>query len=228
MTLLNGHLDTETLSAYADGGGELSGDDVARAEGHLSACADCRETLRRVRELVVAAGALPRDLAPPPEAWNVLRDRIAREPRVTDRQPRWWHNGWLASAAAVILVAGTAVVTSTAPKAKAGKLPPAQVVERPTFDIQRSTSNVVLAVDANYAATVDELRRALHAERHSLSPSTIRVLEHAIAVCDAAIAEARAALASDPANAALVDILSAQYERKVDLLQRATKLSHSL
>ena len=58
-----------------------------------------------------------------------------------------------------------------------------------------------------------------------MSPATVRTVERALTVIDSAIAEARAALAADPANAALIDILSAHYERKVDLLQRATELS---
>jgi hypothetical protein len=61
-----------------------------------------------------------------------------------------------------------------------------------------------------------------------LSPATVRVVERSLATIDTAIAEARAALASDPANRSLVEILSANYERKVELLQRATELSSSL
>jgi CHASE3 domain sensor protein len=77
----------------------------------------------------------------------------------------------------------------------------------------------------NYVETVARLREALDGQRGALAPSTARTVDRALAVIDSAIAEARAALASDPANAALVDILSTHYERKVELLQRATELS---
>ena len=60
-----------------------------------------------------------------------------------------------------------------------------------------------------------------------LSPGTVKTLEHSLSVIDAAIAEARAALAADPANQSLVDILAGHYAREVDLLQRATELSTS-
>jgi hypothetical protein len=46
-------------------------------------------------------------------------------------------------------------------------------------------------------------------------------------VIDTAIAEARAALAADPGNQEIAAILAAQYRNKVNLLQRATKLSPS-
>jgi CHASE3 domain sensor protein len=80
-------------------------------------------------------------------------------------------------------------------------------------------------VDMNYVETVASLRETLDSQRGVLAPSTVRTVDRALAVIDSAIAEARAALASDPANSALVDILSAHYERKVELLQRAAELS---
>jgi hypothetical protein len=87
---------------------------------------------------------------------------------------------------------------------------------------------VVRAVEANYAATLVDLRSTLDDQRAMLAPQTVRVVEHSLAVIDTAIAEARAALAADPGSTVLVQILAAQYERKVDLLQRATRLSPSL
>lgn len=130
---------------------------------------------------------------------------------------RWWHNGWLVTAAGIVLVVGTfAIATSNPPRAKARPGMPVPVLP-----------SAVRAVDNNYAATVAELREALEGQRAALAPSTVRTVERSLAVIDSAIAEARNALAADPANAALVDILSAHYERKVDLLQRATELSTS-
>jgi predicted anti-sigma-YlaC factor YlaD len=214
------HLDAETLSAYADA--ELNAVVAGRVERHLSECDVCRATLRKVRELVTAAQALPRDIAPPSDVWSALRERIAREPVAARAQPRWWHNGWLAMAAAVVLVAGTAILT-TGPgnKAKATKIIAMREASTPV-------APVLLAVDRNYSPTLVELRETLDAQRTTLAPATVRTVERALAVIDSAIAEARSALASDPANQALVDILSAHYERKVDLLQRATELSSSL
>lgn len=205
------HPGIESLSAYADG--ELDPAAVARVERHLSACVDCREQLRRVRDLVSAAGVLPRDITPPPEVWSSLQGRVAR-----NRVPSRWKalsGGWLA-AAAVLLVAGAMLL-------RPGRSEKMQLDRAPVV-----VPVVLSSVDRNYAGTIADLRGTLEAQRSTLSPATIRVLEHSVAVIDTAIAEARAALASDPANTALVEILSAQYELKVDLLQRATKLSSSL
>ena len=45
---------------------------------------------------------------------------------------------------------------------------------------------------------------------------------------DSAIAEARAALLADPNNGMLVDLLSASYQRKLDLLRRTSELSSKI
>jgi hypothetical protein len=201
------HLTFDDISELAEKGAVSE-----RGSAHLAECAECRDTLRRVHALLDATRALPREVEPPPEAWTALRHRLARMP--AHGGSRWWHNGWLATAAGIVLVIGTAIVTSTAaPRAKGSKLAPPP------------TPGVVRAVDMNYVETVAQLREALDAQRPTLSPRTVRTVDRALAVIDSAIAEARAALASDPANDALVDILSAHYERKVELLQRATELS---
>ena len=44
---------------------------------------------------------------------------------------------------------------------------------------------------------------------------------------DAAILEARQALAADPANKTLIDMLSKSYSQKVDLLQRTTEMGET-
>ncbi|MDF1505826.1 hypothetical protein, partial [Roseisolibacter sp. H3M3-2] len=57
-----------------------------------------------------------------------------------------------------------------------------------------------------------------------LAAETLRVLERALATVDAAIAEAEAALARDPGNAALSDLLARTYERKQALVRRGALL----
>jgi hypothetical protein len=49
------------------------------------------------------------------------------------------------------------------------------------------------------------------------------VLEESLATIDRALADARGALAADPANAVLAEMLHANYEKKLDLLRRANQ-----
>jgi hypothetical protein len=49
------------------------------------------------------------------------------------------------------------------------------------------------------------------------------VVERNLAIVDQAIREAEAALASDPGNAALEQMVLARYVQRLDLLRRATE-----
>ena len=210
------HLTFEQIS-------ELAESRVPHADSreHLATCAECRATLERVQRLIDAAHALPRDVAPPPEVWGALQARVKSAPRHASPRSRSWNLGWLAAAAAVVFFVGAALLLPPSIGKSKGK---GAIVQSPVASHQ---SPVVLAVARNYEPTLADLRRTLDQQRGTLSPATLQVIEKAVATCDTAIAEARAALASDPANQSLLQILSAQFEHKVELLQRATQLSSS-
>lgn len=209
------HLTFEEISELAESGAQSQ---------HVTDCAECRTSLGRVQELLVATQALSRETAPPPEVWNTVRTRVAFLPPQRRRRPTrrpWWHDGRLAAAAALLLVLGTATFVGLMSRGRSGKAK-AVMVAVPVV------SPVLLAVDNSYVVTIRELRSTLNAQRSTLAPATVQTVERSLQVIDDAIAEARAALAADPANAALIDILSSHYERQVDLLQRAAALSSSL
>jgi hypothetical protein len=205
------HLTFDEISDLAD-----RTEPPSRAATHIAECAECRDTLTRVRAVLAAAHALPHDMAPPDDAWSGVRDRARRERR-PDR--RVWARTALIAASVVLMVAVMSVVTLSA-RGRSARLKAAQVASSTPTSV-----TAVRAVDRSYAATIAELRAGLASQRSKLAPGTVRTVDRALTVIDSAIAEARAALASDPANQALVDILSAHYERQVDLLQRATELS---
>lgn len=216
----NEHIDLESLSAFADG--DLGAVHALRVERHVAECGQCRVALERVRALVKTAASLPREVAAPPGAWTVIRDRLPVPGSQSLVPGRWWHNGWLASAAALVLIVGTAslmILLQPSSKAKAAKLASTNRAPVPVS---------LAAVERSYEPTLSELRRTLDSQRGALAPSTVRTLEHSMALIDTAIAEARSALQADPASDALVDLLSSSYQRKVEFLKRATALSSSL
>jgi hypothetical protein len=69
-----------------------------------------------------------------------------------------------------------------------------------------------------------ELRTTLVAGAAPLPPDARASLERSLRVVDTAIAEARAELARDPANAAVASALAAGQERRVELLRQAARL----
>lgn len=78
---------------------------------------------------------------------------------------------------------------------------------------------------ARYDATINELQGALQASRSRLDPHTVQIVEQNLALIDKAIAEARAALAADPASPYLNAHLASTMRRKVALLKRVNSLA---
>ncbi|HYC52611.1 MAG TPA: hypothetical protein VEB19_15980, partial [Gemmatimonadaceae bacterium] len=152
------HLAFDRMSAIADARDQ----DVAigGADGrHLKECAECREQLRALRHVLALAHVLPRDLAPPQEAWDAIRARVSAGPRITKR---WGGERWAAAAAAVILLVGAAIVLpfdfGRPNNLKGAKV--ASIARAPV---------AVTAVEQHYTETVKELRQALDEQRPALS-----------------------------------------------------------
>jgi hypothetical protein len=106
-------------------------------------------------------------------------------------------------------------------------IPPAPGVSLPggvaTSTVARSTAALPAGFDARrYDGAIADLERVLRAHRAELDTSTVRIIEQNLRTIDAATAQARAALAADPANPYLNDHLAEQLRRKVDLLRQAT------
>src|SRR5262249_35717592 len=72
--------------------------------------------------------------------------------------------------------------------------------------------------------TIGELKQAVDTQRGQWSPETIRTVDRSLAVVDSPIAGEGADLLADPNNQMLIALLSASYQRKVDLLRRTSEL----
>ena len=111
--------------------------------------------------------------------------------------------------------------TAVTPSAPVTALPPAP--QRMT-----QTESPAIAADfgvARYDATINELQAALQASRSRLDPHTVQIVEQNLALIDKAIADARAALAADPASPYLNAHLASTMRRKVALLRRVNSLA---
>jgi anti-sigma factor RsiW len=213
------HTPFDQLSEFADG--DLTPDAAASIERHLAECAMCRAALARLRVVIARAGTLPATIEPPVTAWPELRGHLRRRSGLAPRRGHSIREWGLRAAAAVVLVAGSSALTVLALRSRT----PAPVASSPA---RRATAAAVpaavRAVDRSYADVLDELTATIGAQRGALAPETIATLERTLRVIDEAIAEARAALAADPRNGALLDVLSANYEQKVQLLRRVSEL----
>ena len=167
--------------------------------------------------------ALPREIAPPPDLWPAIRAELA--PR-SARSVRWTA-GWRLAAAGLVVAASSSILTLLTVRARDGARDTAVVAmaeSTSTTVAPRLPAHLVVA-ERGYARSIDALWRTLDERRDSLAPSTVATVERSLRIADSAIAEARSALEQDPANRVLGELFVSNYERKIDLLRRATELA---
>lgn len=187
--------------------------ELARVEDHLARCEVCRAESVRLLPVLAGAAVLPRAIDPPRDLWPGIAGRIAdRKMVVADfggrRAPHWLRYA-VQAAAAVALVIGTAAVTLVVSRS----------ADRPVA-ARSAVSQDFAALEAPYQSASEEIMATLQEARRQLSPTTVVVLERNLRVIDEAIRESRDALARDPANAALREMLLRGHRQKLDLLRQ--------
>jgi hypothetical protein len=195
--------DRSQADRYAQG--LLSAAEAERFETHLTTCAACAALLESLEPALPEAARLPRALEPAEDLWPGISSRIGvRAGRIA--LPRW-----ILAAAAVVLVAVSSGVTALVLRQPAPPPVPA--------------SGALAALEAQYLGAAAELDSALSLARTRLTPATVATIERNLAVIDSALAESRRALAGDPGNVTLEQLVLAAWRQKMDFLRRATALA---
>lgn len=206
---------TERLSEYIDG--DLAADERATLEAHLATCAECRSVLRELEAVAVRAQAIE-DRSPATNLWPGIAERLERRTPVVPlhaRRRRFTLSlTQLAAAAAIVVALGLSAGLWLGTRGRAA--PPATAL---------TPAALTPAAEVSYDKAVAELEAALQQHRTQLDTATVRVIQENLAVIDQAIAEAKAALAADPANVYLNTHLAQTQRQKLDLLQRAVALT---
>jgi anti-sigma factor RsiW len=160
------------------------------------------------------------------EAFALRRAGALRTRRITFTLPQL--------AAAAVLVAAVSggivwrTVERTAPRPQdqvAAAVPAAPAADRVADQDEVDRVVPVGMADAQYDAAVADLEGALKQGRGRLDAATIAIVEHNLQIIDQAIAQAREALVTDPANTYLSGHLVEARRRKLDLLRRAAALT---
>jgi anti-sigma factor RsiW len=229
---------TDQLSDYLDD--ELQESERAAVEAHLRQCATCAAVLNDLQRVVARAQAAATIARPPQtDLWHGVAGRIDRisQPRrvsVTITQ--------LAAAAAILvavsagiswrlhtsIVGGSRYDTTSANAIRpAGASADSSSGSRADVQVRPDEVSVVgvSLADDQYDAAVADLEKALKLGRGKLDTATIAIVEQNLQTIDQAIAQAREALAADPANSYLTGHLVEARRRKLDLLRRATALT---
>jgi hypothetical protein len=210
----------ERMDDYVDG--VLEEADFQEMELHLASCPECRAEERSLRALLAHAGALPEARPPGRDLWPGIASRIGGTRPVWGRT--WPAAGWAGglAAAAVVLLALSALIVShrtgrrSGPSTDPGSLTPASL-----------RSGDEAAAEREYARAAAELMAALEQRRDRLPPETLASVEKDLRSIDSALQEVRQALASDPANPGLNHLLASTHQKKVQVLQQVLKLSRT-
>lgn len=238
------------LHDHADG--LLEDGDRRRLETHLRDCAACAGELEALERLRRQVGELPRSVEPSRDLWPGIAARLSPRARVLEGHfggrrggSRWRPDRvqWAAMAAAALLLvtlssgitawwmgygepggagtvgggaslAGVAADTAGIPVGSAGAM----------TGVPAELAGPLRGAQSDYAVAIEGLLWVLYEHRDDLDPATVTALETNLRVVDRAIDRAREALEEDPADPGLARVLSEQYRRKLELLQRASRI----
>jgi len=220
-TRTDAHLTEEERHGLADG--SLSPDRRAGVQSHATVCGDCADDVARIHALMTRLAQHPD--TPPAELdalWPAIRSRIERGKVVplgansTARRSRS-----RARLAAIVAGVAAAVVLAFA-LGRESRLP----VGDPVTPGIRTTPIVSIAdSSAVYQQEVESLLEELELRRSMMRPATTANVERDLKIIDGAIDELTDALARDPNNPALRQLLAASYRQKRDLLKQVDNAS---
>lgn len=194
------HPSEETLNDYVDG--LLPEDEKLDVRRHLDECEECKRTVAEVRELIARASRLG-EIEPRRDLLPGIRKHT--------RRPGFGWMRWVAAAAVIGFVALLGVWQIGGD----GVTEPS--IETLLADFRDAESEYVRATDL--------LARRLEERRAELEPDILAVLDSNLAQIDAAIAAVRLVLDPDRADVESRQILTALYDKKLQILWRASRLS---
>lgn len=211
------HLTEDERHTAADG--TLSVEQRAHVEAHLAACDTCAADVARIAEFMKRTREATAPVAEPPldDLWLPIRARIeatkvvsldSSEPTMKMRRLGWFSVAGLA--AAVLL--GALVLRGRAP-----------VTQKPTVARIGADTSILRAVNDStraYEAEAQILLDRLEIQRATMRPDAVAAIDRNLRTVDVAIAELKDAIARDPNNPALRQLLATSYRQKVELLKR--------
>jgi anti-sigma factor RsiW len=241
MNTRSEHVDFDVLNDYVDG--LLDQRTTLAVSDHLSGCSECSGQHSKLTMMLTSVEELPKSVLPS-DMWPELKQSLEQRKEIVlpvsatkpasgspvnvAAQNPWRSRTFMAAAAVILVVVSsgvTALVLQNRYETRIAEITPeSRAPGAPAAGAIGLSVSFRLA-EGEYNRAIDQLVQAVNEQRNRLNPETIRTVDRSLAVVDSAIAEAKAALLADPNNGTLVDLLSASYQRKLDLLRRTSELS---
>ena len=227
---------TERISSYLDG--EMSVIEKGAFEEHLEACGGCCEILDDLKAISDTASSLE-ELSPPPTLWNSIRSSIEEEqnqlkPQAqTSRQQtqtpkkirslQFSMGELLAAAIALILLsAGGGWMLGQETSNTSSPVPIAQNENEPSIRVANSLPE---PSKGGLVESLQKLEAELLERQGSLDEETMTRIQDSLFFIDSSISDARRALLVDPESEYLNAHLNKSLQKKVRVLQGATRLA---
>jgi hypothetical protein len=202
-------------------------DDAARAPvaEHVAACDICRSEVESLEKIRSLARELPAEIDPPSEAWSNIRTAIEHDRAaiaVTRKaNPVRWQRPLEIAAAVLVVAVLSSGGTYLYLRDRGVRAPVSSVAQEAT----PATLAAFTLQENDFLRNAAILQDLLDQQEGALAPETVAQLKSSLRTIDEAILEARNALARDPANKMLVEMLTANYKQKLDLLKRTTEMT---
>lgn len=167
-------------------------------------------------ELIVAAARLTTAISPERDLWPGIEQAIA------SRQSSRWAPPLAQAAAVVLLVAGSSGITYLTIKDR--QAPVQQFRSELLFEPAAFGSNYALGIE--YRQAYGEVAGRLDDELEKLSPEARANVDRNLAAIRAAIADINSALAKEPDNVLLQELLLKAYSGELAVMRNVGGLTH--
>jgi hypothetical protein len=190
-----------------------------------------RKSEDRLERLDAQARRLPVDIPPERDLWPGIAARIAEAP-APESGPRDWRMVG-AIAAAVALVAVSSMVTlwvagPREPAVVAVPSAPSGMTRQARTIPGGATFGPDVSLGPKYERARQQLSRDLDEQLSALPPESRDVVEKNLAQIRQALSEINSALAEDPGNLLLQQLLMAAYQDEMSMLMEMNRMAQSL
>jgi hypothetical protein len=210
--------------------GELTEDARGPVADHIAVCVTCGAEVESLKGILARAADLPKSIEPPAEAWMNIRAAIERDKEAfaTQRETSesFWRRPYVLAAAVVLAAVLSSGGTALYLNSRGSGADSSRATASNTGTGATPATFVAFTIEENtYLRNVAVLQDLLDQQEASLAPETVAQLKASLRTIDEAILEARSALARDPANKMLIEMLSGTYRQKMDLMRRTAEMT---
>ncbi len=174
-------------------------------------------------ELTRLAAALPTQVSPDRDLWPAIEQAINTP---AGRANTIWNTPWAQAAAVVLLVAGSSGITYVAVRDD-GPVSPVVIDTANVFETVSGDFGRKYTLGNQYLDAHSELQNELDEKMQFLSPEARQVVTKNLQTIRAAIKDINQALAAEPGNMLLQELLLSAYHGEISLMRKVDGIANS-